>query len=104
MVTTQKDILRDMLLAWLTKQSLTDTLHYLAILSLVASLKYKLKQGQQEPDTQSQAQEEEEAPQVMGLKGVGSVGIDSTYATAGPPLVPQVRQLTGLTELEDGYG
>lgn len=40
----------------------------------------------------------------MGFQGLRAMGHISTQTAAGPPLVSQVRQLTRLTELEDGKG
>lgn len=63
---------------------------HLAILSLFASPAQELQQGKQEPDTKSQAKKEEEAPQVMGLQGLGGVVGAVACTAAGPPLVLQV--------------
>lgn len=79
-------------------------LPHLAILSLVNGPRQKLQQGQQEAQAQAQAQEEEEALQVVRLERLRGGGPVRTHTAAGPPLVPQVLQLTGLTQLENGNG
>lgn len=80
-----------------------EALPYLAILGLVVGPGHELQQGQQQPNTQSEAEEEEEAPQVVGLQALRGAVLIVPCASAGPPLVPQVCQLTRLTELEDGH-
>lgn len=40
----------------------------------------------------------------MGLQTLRGVGAIGSHTAAGPPLVPQVRQLAGFTQLEDGDG
>lgn len=79
-------------------------LPHLATLGLVMGPRQKVQQGQQEAQAQAQAQEEEEALQVVRLQRLRGLGLVCTHTAAGPPLVPQVLQLTGLTELEDGNG
>lgn len=64
----------------------------------------EFQQCQQEPNAEAHTQEDEDRLQVLWLQGFRSMGPVRADTTAGPPLVPQVGQLTGLAELQDGNG
>lgn len=69
--------------------TLCDLPPHLAILSLVVGPGQELQQGQQKSNSQSHAQEDEDAPQVIRLQALGDVIPVGPQAAAGPPLLPQ---------------
>lgn len=64
---------------------------YLAVFSSAAGPGQELEKGQEQPQTQAQSKQQEEAAQVVGLQRVRGVCLIRAHATAGPPLLPQVR-------------
>lgn len=75
---------------------------YLLVLGLTAGLGGKLQEGHEESQAQPQGQEQEEAPQEVGLEGMWGLA-PLWQAAAGPPLTLQEGQLPRLTQLQYGH-
>lgn len=68
-------------------------------LGLVVGLGHEFEQSQQDAQGQSHSQQHEEAPQLVGLQGLG---LFAFHTTLGPPFVPQIGKHSRLTQLQDG--